>query len=110
MNKRPAVADDQFFRNLADREEAAVPAPGRLKARIYSALVRETQKESSLRTLSETRQAGYELCQWEKIMQVVPGAGHVNHCRVCHARVMGESLAHAPLPWSGCPYAQFHRP
>ncbi|MGA8278204.1 MAG: hypothetical protein WB784_08425 [Rhodanobacteraceae bacterium] len=110
MNKRPAIADDQFFQNLADDEDIAVSAPARLKARIHSALVRESQKESSLRALSETRRAGYELCRWEKVMQVVPGAGSINQCRFCHARVLAETLAHAPLPWSGCPYAQFHRP
>lgn len=107
--KRPVIADDQFFQDLADHEDTAVSAPARLKARIYSALIRESRKESPLRALSETRRAGYELCRWEKVMQVVPGAGSVNHCRVCHARVLAEALTHAPLPWAGCPYAQFHR-
>ena len=109
MTKRLAIADDQFFRNLADHDDAAAPAPARLKARIYSALVKESQMESPLRPLSETRRAGYELCLWEKALQIVPGVGSLNHCRFCHARVLGESLTHAPLPWSGCPYAQFHR-
>ena len=102
-------ADDQFFQSLAERLDAAAQAPARLKSKIYSALVQESQKTSPLRMLSETRRAGYQLCQWEKLMQVVPRAGSVNHCHLCHARLLAESLDHAPLPWSGCPYARFHK-
>ncbi len=102
-------ADDQFFQSLVEREDATVTAPARLKSRIYSALVKESQKKSPLRALSETRKAGYQLCYWEKILQVMPGAGSVNHCRICHARLLAEFIETAPLPWSGCPYAQFHK-
>lgn len=105
---RTKQADDQFFQSL-EKLEDAVAAPPRLKSRIYSALVKESQRLSPLRVLSETRRAGYELCGWEKIMQLVPGAGSVNHCHVCGMRLLAESLEHAQLPWSGCPYAQFHK-
>lgn len=105
------IADDQFFQSLVERQDDAAPirAPARLKSRLYSALVKECQKKAPLRVLSETRKAGYDLCYWEKIMQTVPGAGSFNHCQVCHARLLAEFLENAPLPWSGCPYAQFHK-
>lgn len=102
-------ADDQFFQSLAEPHDATAPAPARLKSRLYSAIVRESQKKSPLRVLSETRRAGYQLCHWEEIMQLVPGAGSVNHCHLCGMRLLAESLENAPLPWSGCPYAQFHK-
>lgn len=109
MSKQHVVADDAFFQHLADQDAGTAVAPARMKARIYSALLRESQRESPLRALSKTREAGYELCLWEKVMQIVPGVGRLNHCRFCHARALGESLSNAPLAWSGCPYAQFHR-
>lgn len=111
MSNRQTIADDGFFENLVDRQEqdATAPAPARLKAKLYSALLQRSQEDTSLRALSDTRRAGYELCLWEKAMQVVPGVGRLNHCRFCHARLLGESFEHAPLGWAGCPYAQFHR-
>lgn len=110
MSDRDVIADDAFFENLADEQaQEGVRAPARLKAKVYSALVRRAQQDAALRDLAATQQAGYELCFWEKIMEAVPGAGRLNHCRFCHARLLGESLPHAPIGWSGCPYAQFHR-
>lgn len=102
-------ADDEFFQSLAEGQDAA-SAPACLKSRIYSALVKESQKKSPLRVLSETRSAGFQLCHWEKIMQVVPGAGSANHCHVCGVRLLAEFVENSPLRLCGCPYTQFHKP
>ena len=101
---------EKILRTQADWDDPSIVAPPRLKSRLYSLLVRTSQETSALRPLTESKQAGYELCQWEKLMTAVPGVGRVNHCYVCHARVLAENLEHAPLPWTGCPYARFHKP
>ena len=101
---------EDILRTHADWDDRSVIAPPRLKSRLYSLLVRTFQETSALRSLSESKKAGYELCQWEKLMTVVPGVGHVNHCYLCHARVLAESLERVPLPWTACPYARFHNP
>jgi hypothetical protein len=31
-----------------------------------------------------------------------------NPCRICHARILGERIEHAPIFWPGCPYSEFH--
>ena len=100
---------ERILRTQADWNDLSVVAPPRLKSRLYSLLVRTVQETSALRSLSESKEAGYELCQWEKLMTVVPGVGHVNHCHLCHARVLAERLEYVPLPWTGCPYARFHK-
>ena len=101
---------ERILRTLAERDDLSVAASPRLKSRLYSLLVRKLQETSALRSLSESKEAGYQLCQWEKFMTAVPGVGHVNHCHLCHARVLAERLEHVPLPWTGCPYARFHKP
>ncbi len=93
---------DRFFLTLAkqtDRPDAAVDrAPGRLKSRLYSALVSRQAATGPLLSLSGSRAAGRELCVFEAAVCHLPVGEHVksmNPCRVCHARVLGERLESA---------------
>ncbi len=47
-------------------------APSRLKAKIYSALLRRQQESGPLLSLSETWSAGRGLCVYEKLVQILP--------------------------------------
>jgi hypothetical protein len=60
--------------------------------------------------LREVKSAGGRLCVFEDLVAIVPGPAirSTNPCRVCHARVLGERMAHAPVFWAGCPYSEFH--
>jgi hypothetical protein len=65
-----------------------------------------------LLTLSASEAAGFRLCIFEKAVAALPDGeriGSKNPCRVCHARVLGEHLDRAPIYWTGCPYADFHK-
>jgi hypothetical protein len=99
--------------DLIRRAEAAgLPATGassRLKSRILSKLLALQQAEGPLRILSESRDAGEQLCFFEHIVASLP-SGHLqskNPCAVCHARVLGETVEHAPIFWPGCPYSRY---
>jgi hypothetical protein len=106
------MSDDLWFERIAD---AVVPTPERASARltskVYSALVQSMSKSRALLDLVETKQAGGRLCVFEKALAVLPlgeGIRSTNPCRICHARVLGETLEHAPIFWPGCPYSEFH--
>jgi hypothetical protein len=106
------MSDDLWFERLAEAtgELAAERAPARLKSKIYSALVARLAATGSLRDLRETRTAGGRLCVFEAAVSLIP-AGEIrsmNPCRICHARVLGERMEHAPIFWPGCPYSDFH--
>jgi hypothetical protein len=107
---------DRWFERVAEEEDhtrRAVPAPARLKARIYSALVERAQEEGRLLSLSATRAAGRDLCIFERALELLPTGnitGSMNPCRICHARVLAERLEHAPVFWPNCPYSAFHHP
>ena len=61
--------------------------------------------------LSDVKDAGGHLCVFEHALTMLPVGGGVrsmNPCRICHARVLGERLEHAPIFWPGCPYSEFH--
>jgi hypothetical protein len=108
---------ERWFEELAHdagSDDAAAPllAPARLKARIYSALVQQLSRTGPLLTLSATRAAGSGLCVFEEAIAAIPvgeAIGSMNPCRVCHARILGETVEHAPIFWPHCPYAAFHR-
>lgn len=106
---------DRFFLTLAketDRFPTGDRAPGRLKSRIYSALVSRQASTGPLLSLTETKAAGRQLCVFESAVCALPVGEQVkamNPCRVCHARVLGERLESAPIFWPHCPYAEFHR-
>jgi hypothetical protein len=109
------MAPNRWFERLAAATEVDADrspgAPARLKARIYSSLMSRLSESGPLCDLAETRASGRALCVFEHLTSVVPIA-HVrsfNLCSVCHARVLAERLDRAPIFWSGCPYADFHR-
>jgi hypothetical protein len=102
---------DAFFEALAQPTQPEPRAPARLKARVYSALMRQAAEEGRMRSLTETREAGSALCIFEKFVQSLPlGArfDSLNFCRFCSGRLMGEHMDEAPIPWKCCPYADFH--
>jgi hypothetical protein len=107
--------DDRWFGQLAEVTGAEVqplPAPARLKARIYSALIEQHAASGPLLSLTETKAGGRRLCIFEEVLAHLPVDERVkakNPCRICHARVLGERLDRAPIFWPGCPYSKFHR-
>lgn len=105
--------DDRWIGDLAASvdDDPADRAPARLKARIYSALVSRLAESGPLMSLGGSRACGGGLCVFEEAVTWL-GSGRLetrNPCRVCHARVLGERLEHAPIFWPNCPYSDFHR-
>ena len=93
-------------------EQQSERAPGRLKASIYSAVVNQLSEAGTLRPLEATKTSGYGLCVFEEVVRLLPGGeqlGSMNLCRACHARLLAERMNNAPIFWSHCPYAEFHR-
>ena len=107
--------DDNLFARFAESTEPAEPAttaPARLKSRIYSALIRSQEESGPLLSLSETQEAGRELCVFESLWEKLPlgqSAKCFNCCSVCHARILGERLEQAPIYWGNCPYVAFKK-
>jgi hypothetical protein len=106
--------DESFFERISGESEAAestgVSAPSRLKSRIYSTLVRRQEQSGPLLTITETKAKGRRLCVFENVVEISPLGEKVkslNFCRVCHARVLAESIENAPIYWSHCPYVKF---
>jgi hypothetical protein len=104
--------DEAFFESLARSVETflAVKAPSRVKAKVYSALMRRQAASGPLLSVSETEARGRSLCIFEKAVEILPVGESVkslNFCRVCHARVAAEKLKNAPIYWAHCPYAGF---
>jgi hypothetical protein len=61
--------------------------------------------------LADTKEAGVPLCVFESAWATLPigkNLHSMNLCRICHARVLGERMEHAPIFWAGCPYSEFH--
>ncbi len=99
-------------RLAAAAASASVRAPARLKARIYSRLIERLSESGPLQSLPATKAEGAGLCVFEEAVAAMPlgeGLQSVNPCLVCHARVLGERLDHAPIFWPHCPYSEFHR-
>ena len=110
------VPEEQRFEQLVEKAEhpdASLPvAPARLKARIYSILVKRQQESGPLRSLTESRATGGKLCVFERawtITAVGEKMKCLNLCRVCHARLLAEKMEKAPIYWAGCPYVDFHK-
>ena len=107
------MPDDPWFEHLAlaTGELVHERAPARLKSKIYSALLARMAESGPLLDLSDTKQAGGHLCVFERALTELPLGTDVrsmNPCRICHARVLGERMQHAPIFWPGCPYSDFH--
>jgi hypothetical protein len=112
MPKHQTIED--LFRKLAEDDGLAVEerAPSRLKARLYSALIRAQQQTGRLQSLTETRESGRGLCIFEELVQIAPIGERAKSpffCWTCHARVMAEAMEHPPLIWGNCPYASFRK-
>jgi hypothetical protein len=108
------MTDDLWFERLAEVSGPVVGerAAGNLKSKVYSALVSRMAEDGPLLDLRTTKAVGGHLCVFEHALAVLPLGTNLhsrNPCRLCHARVIGERMEHAPIFWPGCPYAQFHR-
>jgi len=109
----PNSRSEHLFRRLLSQKGKPSPetkAPSRLRARIYSALIREQQVSGPLQSLSDTQAGGHGLCVFEKLVQITPAPEHakaVFFCWACHARILGEKIEGAPIYWPNCPYARF---
>jgi hypothetical protein len=107
------MSDDIWFERLAE-VTGDVPherASARLTSRVYSALVARMAESRPLLDLADIKQSGGRLCVFETALTVFPlgtNVSSMNPCRVCHARVLGERMEHAPIFWPGCPYSEFH--
>ena len=104
--------DEEFMQRIAAEAELtdATPAPARLKAQVYSALMLQGGEEGPLMSLAENKSRGQCLCVFEELVQIAPVGERVkslNICRVCHARVLAEQMEHPPIYWPGCPYVSF---
>jgi hypothetical protein len=100
--------DERFMQTIADTDlTLPEPAPSRLKARVYSALLQRQVETGPLASLTESHHCGHELCVFEQLVRISPVGETVkslNICRVCHARVLAEHMEDAPIYWNGCPY------
>jgi len=106
------TSDEELMRRVADTAELhdSERAPARLKARVYSALMRAEAADGPLMSLGENKSCGQTLCFFEELVQIAPvgeSAKSLNICRVCHARVLAEHMENAPIYWNGCPYVSF---
>ena len=106
--------DEEFSHLFGGPDEPALDerAPSRLKARLYSALVRKQQETGPLMSLEQTQRAGHGLCVFEKLVQIAPvseAAQSPFFCTACHARILAENFENAPIFWSCCPYVGFQK-
>jgi hypothetical protein len=108
------MADDRSFERLAaltaDGSDGGQRASAKLKSRIYSSIVSKLSADGPLLSLAAGKAAGRRLCVFEHAVALMPGESLKarNPCLVCHARVLGERMEHAPIFWPGCPYCEFH--
>jgi hypothetical protein len=106
--------DDPWRRIFGQAQDSRdeVKASSRLKARVYSALIREQQRSGPLESLSDTQAREHGLCAFEKLVQIAPigeTAKTPFFCWVCHARILAETIDGAPIYWNHCPYAKFQK-
>ncbi len=109
-----AATADRWMGELAGasaRDDRAERAPARVKARIYSALVRRLAATGPLMTLGTSKACGAGLCVFEEAVTWLGSdrLESMNPCSVCHARVLGERMEDAPIFWPNCPYSAFHK-
>ncbi len=107
------MADNPWFERLAATtgDLSQERAPASLKSKVYSALVTRMGDSGSLLDLRDTKEAGGQLCVFENALTILPMGPDIrsrNLCRICHARILGERMEHAPIFWPGCPYSEFH--
>ena len=103
---------EQLAERANDESMKTQKAPARLKSRAYTALIHAQQQTGALLDLTATKQSGRELCVFEQLVQITPVGHEVESrffCQVCHARILAETLEHAPIYWHACPYVKFQR-
>lgn len=98
---------EEFLADFAD-SSLSTSAPASFRSRLYTALVREVETTAPLRPLTETADAGFDLCDWENLTRHLPNGESRNHCILCHARVLAETFDSISMPWAGCPYHKLH--
>src|SRR5574341_1056530 len=96
--------NDQFFDQIVREAPGARldSAPGKLKSRLYTSLVRAQQLEGPLVSLTATKREGRELCVFEELVEIAPvgtAAKSAFCCTTCHARLLAEHLEHPPIWW-----------
>jgi hypothetical protein len=104
--------DLEFSHLLLISDDRNERAPASLKARLYTAFVREQQQTGRLASLDATVAAGRDICIFEKLVQVAPigeGAKSPFFCNTCHARVLAEIFDNPPIFWPHCPYSDFKK-
>lgn len=105
--------DRQFSSLLSELSAADEAAPSSLRARLYSALIREQQASGPLASLEATVASGRDICVFEKLVQIAPisdSAKSPFFCRTCHARILAEHFDNPPIFWPHCPYVGFKKP
>ena len=106
-----AEEERQFSELLSEvSEETGRRAPSSLKARLYSALVREQQVSGPLASLDDIVAAGHGICLFERLVQISPVGEKAKtpfFCQVCHARMLAEAFDNPPIFWAHCPYVAF---
>ena len=108
-----SAANERFFEDLAgafDEGASGGATPSKLKARVYSALVRKQQESGPLLGLRDSHADGRGLCVHEQLVRIAPLGSTVqafNCCSVCHARVLAEAFDNPPIYWGNCPYVGF---
>jgi hypothetical protein len=107
-----AEDDLEFGQLLATPGKRVERAPASLKARLYTALVREQQAIGPLASLDATVAANHGVCVFEKLVQIAPvseAAKSPFFCTTCHARVLAEMFDNPPIFWPHCPYSEFKK-
>jgi hypothetical protein len=105
----PDPTGPDLLEQIAGQHVPEERASSLLKSRLYSALVECQAAAGPLRSLSQPCATG-GLCVFEKLVAIAPVGDAMksrNPCRVCHARVLGENVEHAPIYWPNCPYVRF---
>ena len=104
--------EELFFERLVELSESGeekLRAPSRLKAKIYSSLVKRMEESGPILGVEPTCET-HSLCVFESLIQIAPfpeSVGSVNVCKYCHARVLAERFERAPIYWGSCPYVRF---
>ena len=63
--------NERWMEQLAERAEpVTVPAPSKLKAKLYSQLVQAQAQSTGLATLSQSSQNGFGLCAFERLVEI----------------------------------------
>jgi hypothetical protein len=106
------MTSEDFFDRIP-KTPSKLRAPSKLKARIYTSLVRAQQQDAPLEPLTETKRSGHGLCVFERLVEIAPvgtPAKSMFQCTACHARVLAENMENPPIWWPHCPYAEFKKP